>query len=108
MTLYPCGCSHLKVALGLCDVYAPDGTPRGQGTDAIDLLGQAVDTMNSLVLRAESHRNALIGELEKLGLRCESVFPLHGVQIPERCLLVKGHSVKYQHKSLSGKQWRDG
>jgi hypothetical protein len=26
--IYPCGCSHHKVELGMCDVYAPDGTVR--------------------------------------------------------------------------------
>jgi hypothetical protein len=26
--IYPCGCSHLKVAAGRCDAYAPDGRER--------------------------------------------------------------------------------
>lgn len=29
--IYPCGCSHLKVHTGMCDVYGPDGKPRGAG-----------------------------------------------------------------------------
>lgn len=26
--LFDCGCSHLKVSAGRCDVYGPDGEPR--------------------------------------------------------------------------------
>jgi hypothetical protein len=26
--IYPCGCSHHKVELGMCEVYAPDGSVR--------------------------------------------------------------------------------
>jgi hypothetical protein len=28
--MYPCGCSHLKVEMGRCDVYGPDGQERAR------------------------------------------------------------------------------
>jgi hypothetical protein len=28
--IYPCGCSHHKVELGMCSVYAPDGSLRSE------------------------------------------------------------------------------
>lgn len=27
-TIYPCGCSRLKIGIGMCDTYGPDGSER--------------------------------------------------------------------------------
>jgi len=30
LAIFPCGCSHLKVGIGKCDLFNPDGTARSE------------------------------------------------------------------------------